>query len=228
MPQPKDGSDEPKNIKKTSNDGSGNDPIKKTDTDNANEFDTSKLSDEEFEKFFEDERAFKHPRFKSLNERAKKAEQYEKEKEEAEAKRLEEEGKYQELAEKERARADELEKKMKESKIENLIRTEALKQGVVDDEAVAKLIDRSTIEVDSDGNVSGVDGAVKSLLETKPYLKGNGATTPNIGADANPTDPANTKKQFKMSQLNDPKFFAEHEAEIMEAQKNNAIVDDLR
>lgn len=228
MPQPKDGSNEPNtNIKNQSKGDSGNDP-KKTDNADASGFDPSTISDEDFDKVFEDERVWKHPRFKSLNERAKQAKKYEAQQEEAERQRLEEEKKYQELAEKERARADELQKKMVSQSVDSRIRTEALKQGVVDDEAVLKLIDRSSIEVDEEGNVSGVDVAVKSLLEAKAYLKGDGGVTPNLGADANPTDPSNTKKRFKMSQVNDPEFYAEHKADIREAFKTNSIIDDTK
>ena len=55
--------------------------------------DFSKLSDEEFDRVFEDPRVFKHSRFKALNEKAKKAEEYEKIVKDQEAKELEEQGK---------------------------------------------------------------------------------------------------------------------------------------
>jgi hypothetical protein len=66
--------------------GGGTDP-NKTETQ-SQPVDFSKLGDDDFAKVFDDPRVFKHPRFKSLNDRAKVADQLEKEKAEAEKNNL--------------------------------------------------------------------------------------------------------------------------------------------
>jgi len=205
------------------NPGNGTDP-KNENPDNKDGVDLSKLSDEQFSKLFDDERVWKHPRFKQLSDEAKAGRQAKKDKEEAEAKKLEEQGEYQKLLESERA-------KNKELLLSQQIQAAAIKAGAVDVEAVTKLIDRNAITVNDDGTITGVDEAVSSLLESKAYLKGDGSNTPppSVGSGANPPADPNTqgKYKFKHSQIQDSKFYAEHEAEILEAMKNNQIEADI-
>lgn len=192
-----------------------------------NEFDTSKLTDEQFENIFKDERIFTHPRFKSMRERIKQAEALEKEKTEAETKALEEQKKYQELYEKEKLAKVELETKVKQQAINAAISAEASKKGVSDLEAAIKLADTSTIELDEDGNVTGADAVVAKLVEDKPYLIGK-IPDKSIGEGTNPgknTTDAGTKK-FKLSQIQDHAFYKENEAEIRQAWKLGLIEDD--
>lgn len=205
--------------------GEGNDPVKNVTPSTA--FDPSSISDEDLPKILEDKRLWNHPRIKGLNERAKKADQYESEKEAAETQRLVEEKKFQELADKEKLRADELEAKYKAESLNNRITVAAAKLGVTDPADVLALLDRSGISVDGEGNITGVDEAVAKLLESKPYLKGDSSSAPNLGSGANPTNPNAPKKQFKMSQLQDPKFYEEHKDEIAEAYRTGGIIDDL-
>ncbi|MCG3176843.1 MAG: hypothetical protein MOGMAGMI_01807 [Candidatus Omnitrophica bacterium] len=223
MPQP-DGSPEPTDINNKGADG-GNDPSK-NGTSEPTGFDPSSISDEDFSKVLEDRRLWNHPRIKSLNDRAKRADKYEKDLEENEKKKLEEEKRYQELAEKEKQRADELENRFKQESLNNRIALAASKHGVADPTDVLALLDRSGIQTDDQGNLTGVDEAVAKLLESKPYLKGD-STTPSLGSGANPTNPTAPAKRFTMSQIQDPKFYAEHKDEIVEAYKSGTIVDDL-
>lgn len=57
---------------------------------------------------------------------------------------------------------------------ERLIRAEVIAQAasldVVDPAAAFALMDKEGVEVDDDGNVKGVDKALKSLVKEKPYL----------------------------------------------------------
>lgn len=204
--------------------GNGTDP-KKTDAQNQGTFDPSKVGDEDLAKVFDDPRLWKHPRFKSLNDRAKVADRLEKEKGDAEKKRLEEEGKWKELADLKTKEAEEAKTQAQTARIDNKLQVSAAKVGVVDLEAVLKLIDRTNIKVDDNGEIQGVDEAVKALLESKPYLKGDGSVT--LGGGTNPGDGNKGAKRFKLSQLQDPKFYQENYKDIQEAQVKGLIEDDV-
>lgn len=184
--------------------------------------DLSKLSDDQFSKLFDDERVWKHPRFKQLSDEAKTGRQLKKQQEQAEAKKLEEQGEFKKLLEQER-------EKTKEATLALQIQAAAQKAGAVDLEAVTKLLNRNAIIYNEDGTINGVDEAVTALLESKPYLKaGEANVTPSVGSGTNPgsgTTPG--KYKFTHSQITDPKFYQEHEAEISEAMKNNQIENDL-
>jgi len=203
--------------------GAGNGtPPEKKGAGNQPGFDPSKLSDEQFSTLFDDERLWKHPRFKQLADEAKQGRKLKKAQEEADKKKLEEEGEFKQLYEKEKDRNKDL-------AISAAIQAAASQAGAVDLEAVTKLVDRGSIEVDDEGNVKGADEAVKTLIEAKPFLKGDGSTTPSVGSGTNPSSDGSTpgKFKFKHSQLLDSKFYEENEAEILEAMKNNQIEQDL-
>jgi hypothetical protein len=179
------------------------------------------------ERVFDDPRLWTHPRFKSLNERAKKADALEKANAEAEEKRLQDAKKFEELANKRAAERDEIKSKFTSQLQDNRIITEASKVGVVDIETVLKLVDRANITIDENGNVSGAVEAVQALLAAKPFLKGKpGATT--IGSPTNPGADANADiKKFKLSQLQNPIFYRENEKDILAAYKAGLIEDDV-
>lgn len=221
MPEPAGGN--PNNNQEP---GGGTDPTKTStpgSTDNGKSKDGEKAFDE---KVFDDPRLWTHPRFKQLNERAKKADELEKAQSEAEEKRLAEAKKFEELATKRAQERDELKGKFTSSLQDNRITIEAAKVGVVDIEAVLKLVDRSKISVADDGTVTGAVEAVQALVASKPYLKGKSGTT--IGSPTNPgADADNQAKRFKLSQLQNHAFYQEHEKDILEAQKLGLIEDDL-
>lgn len=187
-------------------------------------FDPSKVSDNDFEKVFEDSRLFRHPRFKSLAERAKVADKLEKDTADAEKKRLEDEGKWKErteLAEKEAADAK---LAAQEATIRSAIQGKAAALGVVDLDAAAVLIDRSSIKVE-DGAITGVDEALTALLEAKPYLKGKPQAA--VGTGSNPSQTEGGVKKFKLSQIQDAKFYQTNEKDILEALKLGLVEDDV-
>jgi flagellar biosynthesis GTPase FlhF len=220
---------DPKNINNQGADANGNQPDNKGGR-SASEIDLSNLSDAEYEaiasQFYDDERTYKHPRFKKLNERAQKAKEYESQQEQLERERLEKEKKFEELAQKERERANNLETQLKQTAIDNAIRDKAYQTGVRDIDAALKLITRNNIVVGEDGQVSGVDDALKDLVTNKPYLVDESSNV-RLGASGNPVDPTKPKIQFKMSQLSDPTFYREHAAEIKQAQREGKIFDDI-
>ena len=92
-------------------------------------------------------------------------------------------------AEKMEARAIEAEKKVTDAQaqiadamIASQVKVRASQMGVVDPDAAFLLLDRSNVQY-ADGNVTGVDDAIASLLEDKPYLRGTNRT-PNINPES--------------------------------------------
>lgn len=209
----------------------GTDPVK-TDAGTQQGFDPSTLSDEEFSKVFGDPRTFTHPRFKALNEQAKEAERLKSENEKAVNAQLEKNKQFEELAKKHETSAKEWQSKYQTTLLDNKIQAEASKLGITDVEAASKLLDRSGISVDEQGNVSGVEAAVRQLAESKSYLVDKSKGVPTIGSpNGNPADGnqpgTGSTRQFKASEISDPKFYKEHAKEIDASMKAGVpIVDD--
>jgi hypothetical protein len=212
----------------TQNNGSGSE-TDSTKTENPNPKEGLNLSDEDFEKVFEDERLYKSPKFNKLRERVQKAEteleKIQKVNEEKKLKRLEKKGKTKELLETYKQKAEDAENRFKSALLDNRIQAEATKQGALDLEAVLKLIDRDEISVDEEGNVKGVEDAVKGLLESKSYLKGK-VEVRNIGSGTNPSGDGSGTKTFTRSQVENPTFYRENEKDILEAMRHGKIIED--
>jgi|TARA_R110002020_G_scaffold386656_1_gene597433 hypothetical protein len=92
-------------------------------------------------------------------------------------------------AEKMEARAIEAEKKVTDAQqqiadamISSQVKVRASQMGVVDPDAAYLLLDRTNVQY-ADGAVTGVDDAIASLLEDKPYLRGTNRT-PNINPES--------------------------------------------
>ena len=189
-------------------------------------FDPSKLSDQDIATVFKDERLWKHPRFKELSDKAKKADDYIKKQEALAEKKLLKGRKFEAVVDKQKTKIAELESKLSQTKVDSVIRSAAVKANVVDPEAVLKLIDRSSIKTEEDGSLTGVDEAVKSLVEEKTYLVGDGSQS-DVGTGTSPAGGGNAKPKFKHSQIQDATFFKENEKEIMEAVGKGEIEQDL-
>lgn len=187
-------------------------------------FDVKAIGDEDFVKVFEDPRIWKHERFKELNESAKAGKEALRKLQEIEENKMKEQGQFQELASKEKQRAEEAMNLLKQERINNRLMAEATKAGATDLEAVLKLVDQSLIVVNEDGSISGVDVAVSSLLENKPYLKQGKPST--IGTPSSPVSGFGGVKKFTLSQIQDPVFYRENKEEIAAAYKSGAIIDD--
>jgi hypothetical protein len=91
------------------------------------------------------------------------------EKSEAEKKKLEDEGKFKELAEKSALEAEALKKKTNELFIDQALQVEAIKEGIIDIDGI-RLADRSKITIDESHDVTGAEEAIKDLMTRKPYL----------------------------------------------------------
>ena len=195
-----------------------------TTQENKTGFDPSTLDEEGQKKVLD--YAFQHPRFKELNEQAKEAKKLKEEQKKKEEESLKEQNKFKELYEKEKAEKDQILTARQQDKVDSEIKDAARKLGAVDEKAVLKLLDRAQVTYNEDGTVTGAEEAVKKLLEESPYLKGNGTTQPKVGDGTNPPNTDQSAKRFKASQLKDPKFFQENEADIMKAMKLGMIDDD--
>jgi hypothetical protein len=117
--------------------------------------------------------AFNHPRFKSLNERAKKADELEQAAAKAAEEAAKEQGKFEDLYKTANERAEKAEAAVKQVRIENAVTVEAAKLGVIDPAAAIKLMDQSGISVSDDGTISGVAEAVKALQTSSPEQEKN-------------------------------------------------------
>ena len=144
------------------------------------------LTDEQWEQ------VFRHPRFAKLNEEAKEARaelaKMKKKTDQELQEKLKEEGKYKELLEAKEKELSQLTESLSEYKLNNAVITIANSLNVVDTDAVVKLIDRSKLETDKNGDYLNVDIVVKELLSQKPYLAKAGTNvSSNIGSNANAT-----------------------------------------
>lgn len=103
---------------------------------------------------------------------------------EDEKKALEEQGKFKELAEKEKARAEASAASFKVQRIALELRLEAIKAGAIDPEDVVALCDRAAITITDDfATVAGAKEAVEALKTKKAHLfKATDGGTPPPGA----------------------------------------------
>lgn len=140
---------------------------------------------------------------------------------------LKEKGEWETLANNHKSEAEKAKSELQTERVNNKVAMEAAKLGIKDLDAATKLIDRSKILVDKDGNITGLIEAVQQLASDKPYLR-DGVPQPNIGSGSNP--PAggdNRTPRFKHSQLQDAQFYTDHKKEIDEALKLGLVEDDL-
>lgn len=214
-----------------SNQNQGNNQANNQNQDAGN-IDLKSLSSDQLAAVFENPALWDHPRFKNLSERAQKAKQLEDEKAQQEEKSLEEQKKFQELADK---RATDLEKAnetIKNMQISQALTNKLVPEGVVDVEAAIQLVDRSKIEIDDNGNVSGVEDAIEALKTNKTYLfkEGDNNSNTSLGSSSNNNqgDSGGGTMKFKRSQLQDPVFYKENREEIIKAAKAGLIENDLQ
>lgn len=208
------------------NGGQGNDPSKNGKAADTPTFDLSKVSDEDFPKVLEDKRLWDHPRMKELREQAKKAKEYESNKSKEEETRLADQKKFEELASKTAKERDEWRGKHDAVLVDGKLIAEASKRGIVDPDAVTKLIDRGQLKINDDGSVEGVNEALDALVKDRPYLVGKGNNNKSIGGGSNPGTDDRVAGTFKMSEIQNTEFYQKHEKEIKDAMKSGKIIDD--
>lgn len=159
--------------------------------------------------------AFNHPRFKALNDKAKKADELEKQQQKAAEEAAKKNGEFEKLYTEANTRAEQAEQALQQERINNAAIAEASKLGVVDAQAAIKLLDKSNVTVSDDGTISGVEEAVKDLASKSPYL----FKTPNqqpVGSGSNP-DGNNNSTEFTYSQIQDLSFYKENQPAIDKA-----------
>lgn len=152
------------------------------------------------------------------------------EKSERERKELEAKGEHEKIANQEREKREQAEKRYQTAVKDNKLAVAASAAGIKDVDAALKLVDRSDVQVDDDGKVTGAEEAIKALVEEKPYLTSSTTKTP-VGSGTSPSSDGeggggDTPPVFTEKQIEDPEFFRKHEKEIMQAHKNGRIVKD--
>lgn len=150
---------------------------------------------------------------------AKKAEEEEKAKKN---------GEFEKLLEDQKAENEKLRNQLNENRKSQAIAKVASELGSRDPELVKQII-AGQIEVSEDGTVD--EAKVKELVEgvktDKPFLFGE-PEKKNIGSEGGaPQGGSEDKPTFKRSQLQDRKFYNEHRDEILEAQGDGRIEDDI-
>lgn len=132
--------------------------------------------------------------------------------------RLEAQGKFQEIAQKEKERAENAEKQLKEvakkfgSKLlEKAVESEAAKVGCVDTQALLALANVNEIEVDEEFNIdtTSVKAVIEKMAKEKPYLFQKTAHNPKD------LPPGNGKETFKAKSVKDMSI-AEKRAHLIE------------
>lgn len=188
--------------------------------------DFSKVDDGTFAKVFEDKRVWDHPRFKELTTAAQELKQIKEKQKADEENTLKEQNKWKELAEAKDQEIGTLKNQVQQSVVNNQLLMAFQKVGFIDADAALKLVDRANIKVNEDGTVTGVTEAVEQLKTKSPYLVGKPGAVTVGSSSGNPSDQNQGTPRFKHSQIKDPVFYREHEAEIMQAMKLGTIEND--
>ena len=202
----------------------GSDPTPPA-TPNTTDLDLSKISDEQFAKVFDDPRLFKHDRFKALTDAKKERDELKTAQSKAEEDKLKANQEFEKLAAKNAKERDEYKSKADQAEINAEIVRFAASKGAIDLNAVKKLIDKGSVKFDDTGNIIGVEEAVTALEKASPYLF-NGKGTPDIGRGTAPNNGNQGGKRFKLSQLNNARFYRENYADIQQAFKNGMVEND--
>lgn len=165
---------------------------------------------------------------KALEDAEAKLKQFEDAKKAEEDERAKKNGEFEKLLEEQKSENEKLRGQMKEMAKSQAISKIASELGSRDPELVKSIV-AGQIEVSEDGKVD--EAKIKELVEgvktEKPFLFGE-AEKPNIGNDGGaPAGGSQDKPTFKRSQLKDTKFYAEHRDEILEANREGRIEDDI-
>lgn len=194
----------------------------------ADTFDPSKLTPEQLNKVLENQELWKNPRLAGLLESDKQLKQLQKDNEAATEKQLQEQKKFEELATK---RGDDLAKAnqtIQNMRLDQALTTKLIGEKVVDLDGALKLVDRSKVQIDDNGTVTGIDEALASLKTDRPYLFGGSAAGHTVGNASNPQGQqagGSGQFKFKESQLT-TEFYQAHKAEIDEAGRLGLIEAD--
>lgn len=150
------------------------------------------------------------------------------EQEKAEKEQLEEQGKFKELAEKSSQELQTLKDNYNLEKKTNALKVKALELGTVDVEAVVKLANLDDLVLTDDGQVEedSVNKVLEVLKSSKSYLFGEPKKV-TVGSEGGTPEGGTEIKEFRRSQLKDPKFYEENKEAILTAQAQGRIIDDI-
>ncbi len=193
---------------------------------------TSKTTDDFDAKVLENEALWKHPRMQELLAAKKERDDLKTKQEEAENERLKSEKKFEELATKNGDKVKDLQEKLKQTRIDQALTEKLSESGVLKVSSALKLVDRTKLDVDENGNVQGVDGAVESLQKEESYLFNKDGSTSRVGTATNPGNNSDksktTTKKFTESQIAamSEKEYAENREDILAAHKDGNVEPD--
>lgn len=196
---------------------------------NSDTFDPTKLNQDQLNSVLENQEIWKNPRLANLLDANKELQTLKKNQETQTEQQLTEQKKFQELAEKRATDLQTANQRIQNMTVDQALTNKLVKDNVVDLDGALKLVDRTKISVDDNGNVIGVDDALKSLKTDRAYL----FTTDGTGKPASVGNPSNPQApqggsgnfKFKESQLT-PAFYKEHKAEVDEAGRLGLIEPD--
>lgn len=212
------------------NGGDGNEPPAGTPPANQgagdSNVDLKSLEADKLNDVFENENLWKHPRFQKLAADSQELKKLQDKQRADDEKRLKEENKHQELAERYKGDLEKANETIRNKEIDQALTNKLVPEGVVDLEAALKLANRSDIKITDDGKIEGVAEVITALKTDKAYLFGKPGQ-PKVGGPTNPENQPSGPAKFKRSQLRDPAFYNEHRKEILEAQKQGLIEDDI-
>lgn len=179
-------------------------------------------------KVLENPELWKQPRIAELLEHSKELKKLKKDQETANETQLTEQKKFEDLATQRGEKITQLETRLQTMSLDQALTAALVKESVIDLDGALKLVDRSKLSVDDNGQVSGVEDALTALKTDKSYLFKEGGNAPTLGAPSNGgTQPNSAPAKFKRSQLQDPAFYKANEKAIDEAWKASLIEDDI-
>ena len=124
---------------------------------------------------------------RKLRKAEKELAQFRAQQEEAEKGKLTETERWKSEAEKWKSEAEKAKESARQIKISTRFEAEAAKAGAQDLAAAIKLADLSTVDIDEDGSVTGIDAAISALKANHKFLFGPPTPTNGVGnASGNP------------------------------------------
>jgi len=191
----------------------------------SGDIDLTKLSADQLTKVLEHPDFFNIPRVKELRDKAAEADKLKTEQQKRDDQKLKDEKKWEELSQQKETENATLKEQIKNSNINQALTAVLVKESVVDLDGALKLVDKSKISVDDNGNVSGVQEALDALKTEKAYLF-NGSGQPQVGNPSNPpgSQPGGPMK-YKRSQLTQ-EFINANKDEVYKAMNAGLIEDD--
>lgn len=210
--------------------GQGGEGKKPTEA-KATEIDLSNLTPDQLAKVLENKSLWDNPRIKELRDAQKELSTLKKNQEAEDEKLLTEQKKFEELANKKAKENDDLRKELEQSKVDRALTTKLVGEKVVDLDAALKLVDRSKITIDDNGDIQGVDTALETFKTDKAYLFGTADPQNPVGGPTNPGNgngegtPGGGTPMFKRSQLTQA-FIKENSEAIDKAYAAGQIEND--